>query len=212
MAARRFNIAAYGPGFILDTNDYDGCEDPNLTHVPCPSLDQFGRQSIYCDRIFVAIDGACRNNGTPHAQSAIGVYFGMYSKYNISKIFPDDQATNQIAELRACLTALQRIIAIKMGNTNVTGGLHHPLAQAVIKADSQYVVKGMTDWILTWRNNGYTGSDGRPVKNAWYFQKVDDCINRLEDLGVNVRFWHVLRNSNKEADHLANAALDAASV
>ncbi|MCJ1416984.1 hypothetical protein MMC32_003323 [Xylographa parallela] len=209
MASRRFNLAAYGPGFNLNTNDYDGCHDSNFTHVPYPFTDRFGRRAVYTDSIFVAIDGACRGNGTLSAQSAIGVYFGRHSVHNISKIIADEEATNQVAELMACLTALERIIDIKEGNINPTD---HPLSQVVIKSDSVYVVKGMTDWILTWRDNGFRDYRGKPVTNARYFQQVDGCLNHLGYLGVIVRFWHVLRDCNKEADRLANAAFNASSI
>ncbi|MCJ1432237.1 hypothetical protein MMC27_001593 [Xylographa pallens] len=212
MAVRRFNIAAYGPGFHLDTNDYDGCGNSSLTHVPCPSTDRFGRRVIDFDSIFVAIDGACRGNGTPFARSAIGVYFGIHSEYNISKIIPGVEATNQVAELVACLTALQKIIDIKEGTIDLNNGLNQRLSQVVIKSDSEYVVKGMTSWIVTWRNNGFRNYSGRPVKNAEYFQQVDEFINHLESLGVTVLLWHVVRNSNREADRLANAAFNAASM
>ncbi|MCJ1384678.1 hypothetical protein MMC17_007796 [Xylographa soralifera] len=180
---------AYGSGFKLDTNDYNECDNIHFTFVPCPYMDLYDqyKRPRYCDSIFVAIDGACRGNGTPFAQSAIGVYFGKSSKYNISSTILKVDTTNQIAELMACLTALRRIVGMNKANTTLIDGLDNPLSQVVIKTDSEYTVKGMTDWILKWRTNGYKNSNGGPVKNAGLFKAVDETVNQL-DSGVNVRF------------------------
>ncbi|MCJ1289241.1 hypothetical protein MMC34_000773 [Xylographa carneopallida] len=134
----------------------------------------------------------------------------MNSGCNISRVIPDEP-TNQVAELTACLAALEMIIEIKDGGWD-TDELDHPISLVVIKADSDYVVKGMTEWILTWRSNGYRTYNGRPVKNAKYFRRVDHAVDHLESLGVNVRFWHVPRNRDKEADRLANEAFNGSGM
>ncbi|MCJ1387783.1 hypothetical protein MMC18_000626 [Xylographa bjoerkii] len=214
MADRRFNIAEYGEGFNLDTNDYDGCDDPNWTLVPCPLMETCeacGKRPRHFDSIFVAVDGACRGNGTPYARAAIGVYFAEFSEYNVSVTIPGE-ATNQVAELKACLIALRQIIRIKEADNILIAGTYHPLSQVVIKSDSEYVVKGLTEWILKWRTHGFKNHKGVSVKNAGLFKTVDASVNELEDLGVGVRFWHVFRDCNKEADRLANAAFDTGSM
>jgi ribonuclease HI len=78
----------------------------------------------------------------------------------------------------------------------------------VIKADSEYLVKSMTDWVEKWRDNGYENCRGLPVTNADMFRHIDAAIFELNRLGVEVQFWHVRREENREADCLANAALD----
>ncbi|MCJ1399504.1 hypothetical protein MMC11_002706 [Xylographa trunciseda] len=211
MADRKFNIAEYGPGFDLDTNDYD---DQYWTLVPCPRMDacdHCGKQPRHLDSIFVAIDGACRGNGTPDARAAIGVYFAESSLYNISMTIPEHQATNQVSELVACWMALRSLVSITTAGKNFTEESDHPISQVVIKADSEYVVKGMTEWIVKWRVNGYRNHKGVPIKNCDWFMMVDDSVNDLKDLGVHVLFWHVPRERNKEADRLANAAFKLAA-
>ena len=67
------------------------------------------------------------------------------------------------------------------------------------------MVKGMTEWVFKWRTNGYRNAKGTPVINADLFRRVDQKVMGLNDLGVEVLFWHVPRSRNKEADALANA-------
>lgn len=48
--------------------------------------------------------------------------------------------------------------------------------------------------------------------NGTLFKTLDDLVLQLNDCGVEVLFWHVLRAGNREADMLANRALDATGV
>lgn len=66
----------------------------------------------------------------------------------------------------------------------------------------------MTDWIKKWRENDYTNCRGLPVTNADMFRHLNETVNDLNDMDVEVQFWHVRREENREADWLANAALD----
>ena len=80
------------------------------------------------------------------------------------------------------------------------------LGLVIIKADSEYIVKGMTEWIFRWSKNGFRTSKGTEVVNASLFKEVDKHVRQLNDHGVHVLFWHVPRARNREADALANAS------
>ena len=82
----------------------------------------------------------------------------------------------------------------------------------VIKADSEYLVKGMTSWIYKWRDNGYEDCRGLSLTNADLFRRLDQAVDDLNGMNVGVQFWHVGRSSNRIADCLANAALDGVGV
>ncbi|KAL8686828.1 MAG: hypothetical protein Q9218_006836 [Villophora microphyllina] len=62
------------------------------------------------------------------------------------------------------------------------------------------------------KKNGYKNAKGTAVTNADLFMEIDKLIDNLNELGIGVSFWHVPRVRNKEADLLANAALDEALV
>jgi hypothetical protein len=60
-----------------------------------------------------------------------------------------------------------------------------------------------------WRANGYLSAQGKPVVNQDLLKKLDGLVLDLGDkAGLCMRFWHVLRERNRPADVLANAALD----
>jgi ribonuclease HI len=84
------------------------------------------------------------------ARAATGVYFGETSQYNVSSRFKGNNLTNQVAELVAATRALDKSLLIQqveIGGSEVT----IPLAKNVIKTDSEYVVKGMTEWVFKWQ-------------------------------------------------------------
>lgn len=192
----------------LDSTHYDGSSDPSchvdFTAVPCPRgepCEGCGRLPRHTAEIIIAIDGACRGNGTPTARSSIGVFFARDSQHNISQLMDDATPTNQKAELAACLAALRKATSVRNYQ-----GWESPLSMVVIKADSEYVVKGMTEWVLKWRDNGYKNARGSRVVNAKLFQDIDEQIGWMNEEGIQVLFWHVPRARNEEADALANAA------
>ncbi|MEV0771499.1 ribonuclease H family protein [Nocardia salmonicida] len=139
--------------------------------------------------IIVSTDGSClRNPG-----GAIGWAWVNHSG-------PADSGgaasgTNQIAELRGVLEAI----------------LAHPGAEPMlIESDSQYAIKCASEWITSWRRNGWRTSTGGAVKNVEIIKQIDRAITGREG---PVRFrWvrgHVGNYFNEEADKLAGEAARA---
>ncbi|PWY93124.1 ribonuclease H-like protein [Aspergillus sclerotioniger CBS 115572] len=157
--------------------------------------------------IVIAVDGACHRNGQPGARASVGVYHGFESNWNASYLLSSEEnQTNQVAELVACETAL--IDARLMHEYGEKYGIEdRKLSIVVIKSDSEYVVRGMTEWIEKWKTNGWLNAKGQPVANREYFFRIDGIVESLEKKYVSVKFWHVPRELNKEADKLAKAAL-----
>jgi len=209
----RFDVAEiYGEGFTLDTDEYDNGTGWILS--PCPYFEHCkycGKRPRHTDSIIVAIDGACRGNGYAGARSSYGVYFSEYSSHNFSSVIEGSAQSSQRAELTACMAALNRIhffsLAVEAGFLE---GLDN-LSQVIVKADSEYVVRGMTEWVPKWRLNGFKNAKGRPVVNADLFREIDGQVQKLATRGVSCSFWHVPRGNNRQADQLANQALDEAA-
>ncbi|KAL9576547.1 MAG: hypothetical protein Q9212_007006 [Teloschistes hypoglaucus] len=158
----------------------------------------------------MSIDGACRGNGTGTARSAYGVHFAKESPHNFNGTIPGTRHTSQRAELMACkkgLGAVELLQSLYYTDCEVQG-LAAPVLMLVVQSDSAYLVKGMTEYIDKWRKNGYTNAKGTAVSNADLFMEIDEQINSLNDLNTIVSFWHVPRMRNREADFLANNALD----
>ncbi|TVY15743.1 Ribonuclease H1 [Lachnellula arida] len=161
-----------------------------------------GRLQYHSNQIVIALDGACRDNGGSDPRAAIGVYVGEDNCFNFhTPLVSVEDPTNQQAELTAGYAGLIRAITIKKEVLT-------DLAWVVFKSDSEYLVKGMTSWIMNWKKNGFRTSTRAKVVNRERFEVLEKLVVELNGLGVEVRFWHVPREYNKEADALANKALD----
>jgi ribonuclease HI len=95
--------------------------------------------TIYCD-------GCSLENPGPGGWAAILVYKGVEKEF----VGGEPQSTNNRAELMAATIGLQ---ALKRG------------CQVKVVSDSQYVVKGMSEWVAGWQRKGWRTGGGDPVKN-----------------------------------------------
>lgn len=80
--------------------------------------------------------------------------------------------------------------------------------QARIFTDSEYVRRGITDWLPGWKARGWRTADRKPVKNQDLWAELEQlaAIHQLE--------WHWVRGhsgvpGNERVDRLANEAIDA---
>ncbi len=80
--------------------------------------------------------------------------------------------------------------------------------EVVIHTDSQYVMKGMTEWLANWKRRGWRTADKKPVKNADLWQLLDEQVNRHTVNWCWVR-GHNGDVNNERADTLANQGVDS---
>ncbi len=137
-------------------------------------------------------DGACRGNPGPGGWGVL-MQYGQKRKELYGG---EDQTTNNRMELMAAIAGLE---ALKR------------TCQVDIYTDSQYVRKGITEWIHGWKKNGWKTSAKKDVKNRDLWQRLDDSIARHR---VN---WHWVKGhaghpGNERADALANLGIDDRSV
>lgn len=72
-------------------------------------------------------------------------------------------------------------------------------------SDSQYVVKGLGEWLPGWKRKGWRKADGQPVLNAELWQRLDE-LARLHDLRPRWVKGHAGHPENERVDHLARVA------
>lgn len=84
------------------------------------------------------------------------------------------------------------------------------LRQVVIKTDSEYLVKSMTEYVVKWKENGFRNGRGRELADKKWYQRVDGVVVSLADSGVQVLVWLVPREENWEAEELTRKALAGA--
>lgn len=143
--------------------------------------------------VCIYTDGACCSNGKNGAKAGIGVYWGPNHPLNVSERLPGRQ-TNNRAEIHAAVRALNQ--AKENGFNDV-----------IIYTDSNFLIKGVTKWIHTWKKNGWKLSTGAPVKNREDFEALEIARKNLKVNWIHVR-GHKGIFGNEEADRLAVEALN----
>ncbi|KFJ92724.1 ribonuclease H [Pseudomonas sp. 1-7] len=138
--------------------------------------------------VVIYTDGACKGNPGPGGWGALLVYKGVEKELWGG----DPNTTNNRMELMAViagLIALTRPCSVKL----VT--------------DSQYVMKGIQEWLPNWKKRGWKTASKEPVKNADLWQKLDEEVNRHQVSWQWVR-GHTGHPGNERADQLANRGVD----
>lgn len=140
------------------------------------------------DEVVIYTDGACKGNPGPGGWGALLVYKGAEKELWGG----DPNTTNNRMELMAAiagLVALTRPCSVKL----VT--------------DSQYVMKGIQEWLPNWKKRGWKTASKEPVKNADLWQMLDEEVNRHQVSWQWVR-GHTGHPGNERADQLANRGVD----
>jgi len=110
------------------------------------------------------------------------------------ELFGGERATtNNRMELTAVIEAL--------------AALKRP-SRVILHTDSQYVMKGMTEWIRGWKAKGWKTAAKEPVKNADLWRTLDEAVARHEIQWVWVK-GHSGHNGNERADALANKGVES---
>ena len=78
--------------------------------------------------------------------------------------------------------------------------------QVTLATDSQYLVKGMTEWINGWIKKGWKTASRQPVKNKKLWQELHDLSKKHEITWVWVK-GHAGHPENERCDQLANEAM-----
>jgi len=136
--------------------------------------------------IRVWCDGSCSPNPGPGGWGAIIEQNG--ARREISGAAPN--ATNNIMEMTAALEALKQT---------------PPGAQVEVTTDSQYLVKGMTQWLAGWKRKNWRKADGQPVMNQTVWMALDEAARARQVTWVWVE-GHNGHPENERCDELANQA------
>ena len=103
--------------------------------------------------------------------------------------------TNNRMELLAVISALRALASMQTGDEKVT-----------IYTDSQYVQKGITDWIRTWKRNSWRTSDKKPVKNQDLWMELDKLAAEFPITWAWIK-GHAGNEYNERCDALTQKAI-----
>ncbi len=142
--------------------------------------------------VHIYTDGACKGNPGPGGWGVL-----LKSGATEKELFGGErQTTNNRMELMAVIQALQ--------------ALKRPCA-VTLHVDSQYVLKGMTEWLPGWKAKGWRTASRQPVKNVELWQTLDELVRG----GGHAIEWRWVRGhdgdpGNERADALANMGVEVA--
>jgi len=148
-------------------------------------------------------DGGCSGNPGPGGWAyvmALETFQG--AKVLEEKSGGEKDTTNNRMELRAVIESLKSLKTAAAGGAH---GLHAKSAlplRAVIFTDSQYVQKGITEWIHKWKKNAWRTSDKKPVKNQDLWMELDALAGELSPGWEWVK-GHAGNEFNERCDALA---------
>lgn len=80
--------------------------------------------------------------------------------------------------------------------------------EVVLTTDSQYVKRGISEWMANWKRRGWKTADGKPVKNVDLWQRLDEAVNRHRSVHWEWVRGHRGHPENERADALANEAIE----
>ncbi len=137
-------------------------------------------------------DGACKGNPGPGGWGVL-----LKSGSTEKELFGGErETTNNRMEMLAVIMALE--------------ALKRP-CHVILHADSQYVLKGMTEWLAGWKARGWKTASKQPVKNVDLWQRLDALVS-----GAGHRIdWRWVKGhdgdpGNERADALANRGVEHA--
>ncbi|WP_137817114.1 ribonuclease HI [Pseudomonas sp. 2FG] len=140
------------------------------------------------EQIEIFTDGACKGNPGPGGWGALLVFKGVEKELWGGEA----ETTNNRMELTAAIRALAE--------------LKRPCDVRLV-TDSEYVMKGMKEWLPNWKKRGWKTAARQPVKNADLWQQLDEQVNRHQVTWKWVR-GHTGHHGNERADQLANRGVD----
>ncbi|MBK1735694.1 ribonuclease HI [Halorhodospira abdelmalekii] len=154
--------------------------------------------------VFAFTDGACRGNPGPGGWGVLLRYEATAQRDESGGERPERrvrerefwggerQTTNNRMELTAAIRALE--------------ALRRP-CRVVVTTDSEYLRRGITEWMAAWKRRGWRTAARKPVKNQDLWQQLDELTRHHQVEWRWVR-GHSGDTDNERADALANRGVD----
>ena len=142
------------------------------------------------DHVYIYTDGACKGNPGP---GGWGCYL-CFLEGDVELFGSELETTNNRMELRAAIEALDYL------SKSYSVSLY---------TDSQYLVKGMTEWLEGWKSKGWRTASKKPVVNQDLWEMLDK-LNKRHNIDWQWVKGHDENIGNIKADELANKGVVAA--
>lgn len=139
-------------------------------------------------KVLIFTDGACSGNPGPGGWGALLRYGTVEKELSGGEA----ETTNNRMEMMAVIQALETLKSA---------------CDIELYTDSQYVLKGATEWLTGWKAKGWKTADKKPVKNIDLWQRYEEASARHKI------HWHWVKGhaghpENERVDELARAAIE----
>lgn len=160
--------------------------------TPSDSTDPILESTLAEDRPLVLLftDGACSGNPGPGGWAYILRHPA--SGKEVERSGGEAETTNNRMELTAVIEGLR--------------GIKRP-SRVEIHSDSQYVLKGLREWMKDWKARGWRTAAKKPIKNLELWQALDE-LKALHTLDFHWIKGHNLHPENERCDELAGRERD----
>jgi ribonuclease HI len=141
--------------------------------------------------IKVYTDGACKGNPGQGGWGAL-----ILENDSSREIYGgESNTTNNRMELMAVIRALESLKEQK---------------DIIVFTDSTYVQKGISEWIINWKRNGWKSSNKKNVKNKDLWVELDNLNDSMSVKWQWIK-GHAGHSGNERADYLANLGVNSSS-
>ena len=147
-----------------------------------------GKNTAANKPVEIFTDGACRGNPGPGGWGVLLRYQGREKTLHGA----ERMTTNNRMELMAAIRGLE--------------ALRQP-CQVLLTTDSQYLRKGISEWLSNWKKRGWLTANKEPVKNADLWTRLEQVAAPHDIHWAWVR-GHSGHRGNERADQLARRAID----
>jgi ribonuclease HI len=173
-------------------------------------------------KITIYTDGSSRGNPGPGGWAAILITDSRTGRQSDSRQYDaedqvielggrEDMTTNNRMELMGAIAGLREIGDNRQSDSQT---VRH-LESVEVCTDSEYVKKGITEWIDGWIKKGWKTSTKKPVLNQDLWEALKKEEDRLKKGGIHVMWKYVPGHAgvkgNERADEIATACADNAS-
>ena len=139
-------------------------------------------------RVHIFTDGACSGNPGPGG-------YGVILRFNDHEKELSGGARNTTNNRMELTAVIEGLSALKKP------------CQIELTTDSEYVKKGTTEWLKSWKKKGWKNSNNKPIANRDLWEILDHLIQKHKI------YWHWVRGhtnhpENERADELAREALE----
>lgn len=161
-------------------------------------------------KITIYTDGSSRGNPGPGGWAAI-----IITEDEVIEMGGGEKVTtNNRMELLGAIEGLRHVTShwlLVTSDQSATSN-YQPVTNLEICTDSEYVKKGMTEWIEGWIKKGWKTSTKKPVLNQDLWEALHKEEKRLKDEGIKITWTYVRAHVgiplNERADTIATGCAD----